>query len=54
MLTKDEKNRIALIRRDFATRLKWSRLDYQDFYFRDVSFLLEIIERNSKLRRERE
>lgn len=45
MLTKDEKKRIALIKRDLATRLKWSKLDYQDFYFRDVTFLLSIIDR---------
>ena len=45
MLTKDEKKRIALIKRDFATRLKWSKLDYQDFYFRDITLLLDIIDR---------
>ena len=45
MLTDDEVTRILMIKRDFSTRNKWSKQDYSDFYFRDVSLLLTIIER---------
>ncbi len=41
----EEKKRIVIIRRDFDTRNKWSKQDYSDFYFRDVTLLLDIIER---------
>ena len=50
MITKDEQKRIALIKRDFDTRNKWSKQDYSDFYFCDVSLLLRIIDRVFKLK----
>ena len=45
MLTEDEQKRIALIRRDLPTCPEWTKEDYGDFYFRDVRFLLNIIDR---------
>jgi len=47
-LTTDEKERIRIIKRDFPTRNKWSKQDYSDFYFRDITMLLKVIERFSQ------
>lgn len=45
ILTKDEIIKIAIIKKDFSTRNKWSKQDYSDFYFRDITFLLGVIEK---------
>ena len=44
-ITEDEKRRIDLIKRDLSTRNKWSKQDYSDFYYRDVTLLLNLVER---------
>jgi hypothetical protein len=42
-LTPDERFQIRWIERNFNTRHKWSKQDYSDFYFRDVSLLLAVV-----------
>ena len=44
-LKAEESRKIAVLKKSFRTRSKWSKQDYSDFYFRDVSFLLKVIDR---------
>jgi hypothetical protein len=44
-LTADERFQIRWIERNFKTRNKWSKQDYSDFYFRDVSLLLAVVKK---------
>lgn len=47
MLTTEEQKRISFIEQGFDNRNKWSKQDYSDFYFRDTSFLLDVVRRET-------
>lgn len=44
-MTPESKKRIWWIKQNLETRSKWTKLDYQDFYYRDVTFLLGELDR---------
>ena len=44
-MTKDEQRRIEWIKLNLNTRNTWSKQDYSDFYYRDITLLLGIIDR---------
>ena len=44
-MTKNEQKRVGLIKRDLDTRIKWSKQDYSDFYYRDITLLLSIVDK---------
>ncbi len=50
-LTKEEQLKIDWIKTNLKTRNKWSKQDYSDFYFRDVTLMYEIIKRETTMRK---
>lgn len=50
-INKDIKKQIEWIQGNIATRHKWTKDDYEEFYFRDVTFLLDVIESMEKERK---
>jgi hypothetical protein len=45
----DVLQRIEHIKLNFSTRNRWTKQDYSDFYFADVSFLLELVDKFLKI-----